>query len=174
MNKIRYYGDFVIYPAIVLALMIVDFERVATHPLWWLTCAFFGFIVWTLAEYWIHRSLLHGPYWMGIHEYHHKHPKHLTIFPWYQLPGYFTAIGVAIWVSSGEDWIAVYAGFLVGWIAFFVQHHMMHHHPEWDMDFAMRHNAHHKMTTVNYGITTDLWDRVFGTYRETTDRKPKG
>ena len=32
-------------------------------------------------------------------------------------------------------------------------------------DFARRHNAHHKMVTCNYGITIDLWDRVFGTYR---------
>lgn len=172
-HQFRYYLDFVIYPTLLLALFVGDFHRLMSHPVWWASMFVIGFLTWTLAEYWVHRSLLHGPYWMGIHEYHHNHPKHLTVFPWYQIPGYFIAIYIGTALIARDATTAIFAGIITGWIIFFAMHHTMHHKPAIVEDFARRHNAHHKTTTCNYGITVDFWDRVFGTYRANPVRGPK-
>lgn len=171
-QRFVYRLDFVMYPTIVALLFLHDGRALLAHPLKWALMFAFGFIVWTLAEYWIHRSVLHGPYWMGIHERHHVHPREQVAFPIWQIPMYFTAIFGLVGVSCGPWTPPVFAGVLVGWIIFFMMHHFMHSLSPatlaewpWLQDFARRHNLHHKVTAANYGITTDLWDRVFRTYR---------
>jgi dihydroceramide fatty acyl 2-hydroxylase len=164
-KRAKYYADFVSYPGMILALVFYDRDRLWAHPFIWPAMAGVGFLGWTLAEYWIHRVVLHGPYWMNIHETHHKRPKDLTNFPIWQLPLYFVVIAALTWAVAGDWWIAVFAGVMVGWVLFFVMHYVMHHYPRYIQDFAIRHNAHHKLVACNYGITVDWWDRVFGTYR---------
>lgn len=148
---LHYYSDFVIYPALLIGLVLADVPSIG--PVWLLWFAI-GFIAWTFAEYVIHRWVLHGPYWMAIHQRHHEHPREHVLFPIWQLPYVHAA----------------YAGIILGWIGFFVMHHLMHHIQDlrpypWLQDFAIRHNAHHKLTDRNYGITVDWWDRVFRTKR---------
>ncbi len=165
VKRAKYYVDFFTYPALLLLLFWQDGNKLAAHPIAWAAFAVTGFVMWTLAEYWLHRSILHGPYWMRIHEIHHKRPRDLTDFPIWQIPSYFLAIYALVWLGFGDWRLAVYAGIMVGWILFFTMHHVMHHHPHLVQAFAIRHNAHHKTTTCNYGITVDWWDRVFGTFR---------
>lgn len=76
---------------------------------------------------------------------------------------------MAVWLVSGQWTVAVYSGIILGWLMFFLTHHVLHHRPRWLQAFAIRHNAHHRLTSMNYGVTVDWWDRLFGTYRS-----PKG
>lgn len=170
---LTYYFDFVLYPAVVVACIVFDWRTVAAHPSAWGVLMVVGFVVWTFAEYWIHRAVLHGPYWMGIHERHHTHPREMTAFPFWQIPMYFATIFALTWFVCGQWTPPVFAGIIVGWIGFFLMHHLMHQMTprqlaEWPYleAFARRHNLHHKVTDANYGITVDIWDRVFRTYRE--------
>lgn len=168
-ERFVYWADFVIYPALVVALFIYD--RAALGLAWGAMFAF-GFIVWTLAEYWIHRLVLHGPYWMDIHERHHNRPREQVVFPIWQIPAYFLASFIVLSLIFGAWTPPVFAGFVLGWIGFFGMHHVMHQLEPRELDawgllaFARRHNLHHKVTDANYGITTDFWDRVFGTFRD--------
>lgn len=165
LKAIEEYGDFLIYPALFIYLLVADAARMLEHPAWWAAMFAVGWVVWTLAEYWIHRSVLHGFYWMGIHELHHKRPRQLSRFPVWQIPSYFLAIYLGVWVVAGTWTTAVFAGIILGWVMFFMMHHALHHFPQYLPAFAVRHNAHHKLTVMNYGITVDWWDRVFGTFR---------
>jgi sterol desaturase/sphingolipid hydroxylase (fatty acid hydroxylase superfamily) len=167
-----YYLDFFLYPAIVLACLWYDFENAGLSRLLLFVT---GFIVWTLAEYWIHRSVLHGPLWMDIHERHHNHPRELTAFPIWQIPSYFVIILILTWAIVGDAWPPVYGGIVTGFMMFGTMHHLMHHvedlrHYPWLYQFARRHTLHHKRTDKNFGISTDIWDRVFGTYQQPKER----
>jgi len=172
LKAIEEYGDFFIYPILLLWMIYMDSARLLAEPLWWAGTFALGWFTWTFAEYWIHRSLLHGPYWMDIHEGHHKHPKVLTRFPIWQIPSYFLAIFAAYYLVAGDWTVSSYSGFILGWTNFLLMHHTMHHWPWLIPNFAIRHNAHHKMTDMNYGIAVDWWDRVFGTYRAPKSPEP--
>lgn len=174
-EQFKYRLDFFTYPLTCAAMPVIDYALVMAHPILWALAFFAGLLLWTFAEYWIHRSVLHGVYWMGIHERHHKHPREEVNFPIWQIPAYFLVIFGMLWLAFGAYCFAAFAGVVLGYIAFFTLHHLMHRMEqaawlsrgshEWLQDFAIRHNAHHKLTDQNYGITTDLWDRIFGTLR---------
>jgi sterol desaturase/sphingolipid hydroxylase (fatty acid hydroxylase superfamily) len=161
------YLDFYLYPLLLVFLVAYDFHRLLDQTWFWVLMFLAGWMAWNVAEYIIHRWVLHGPYWMGIHQRHHEHPRELTRFPLWQIPMYFVVIYGAVWACSGPWTVPVYAGVILGWIQFFALHHALHHygHLRVFQGFAIRHNAHHKMTTVNYGIGVDWFDRLLGTYR---------
>ena len=60
-------------------------------------------------------------------------------------------------------------GWAAGYAAYEQFHWREHHRPPlgpWERDARRRHFAHHfGAARTNYGVTTALWDRVFGTFR---------
>lgn len=157
--------DWFTFPVLFLMLHVFNLAWLEDGLLSWLALLAFGWGVWTLAEYVIHRWVLHGPYWMAIHQRHHEHPRELTRFPLYQIPGYFVVIWLLTWLVVGALWPPVFAGIVLGYLSFITMHAVMHHAPALVPGHAIAHNAHHKLTSMNYGISTVFWDRVFGTYR---------
>ncbi len=128
-----------------------------------------AFFVGTLVEYWGHR-LMHSKLVKGvIHENHH-------------LLGIAQGVGPEFWVYVKGAVVFSPVGFLVsfwggvgavtGSLAFaFVaalSHQLSHERPSllWWQPMPV-HHIHHRYNeqTVNFGISTDLWDRVFRTYR---------
>jgi sterol desaturase/sphingolipid hydroxylase (fatty acid hydroxylase superfamily) len=153
----RYYVDFWLFPLIAAVIVAVDCRSLA-----WLGWAALGALLFTFVEYWTHRVLLHRLLWNGKHERHHTHPWEPTIFPVWYTPAIFA--GFLLLMP-----LPVFAGFVAGYCWFLAWHHALHH---WQLDrrpwvraYANWHNQHHRGLPVNYGITTPLWDLVFGTYR---------
>ena len=73
-----------------------------------------------------------------------------------------------IWVCFAVVYLVAGGAFLAGallaysWYLFV--HHCTHHSAHRLPAFLIRnHNDHHKVSTRNYGVTTTLWDNVFGT-----------
>lgn len=170
---LNYHSDFVTFPLILFGIVSYDTIQFQGSPLLWLIAFALGAIAWTFAEYWIHRSVLHGFMWMGKHENHHLHPRDHVQFPFYAIPAGFVGIyAVTCLVLWGlPDYVnAAYAGIVFGYCWFVGMHHLLHHIDDlrpypWLYGYAIQHNAHHKLVDRNYGITTDLWDRLFGTKR---------
>ena len=59
-SKLTYYADFVVYPPVIVGLAAVGL----IHGAWrnraeWLCAEVAGFVIWTLLEYVLHRSVLH-------------------------------------------------------------------------------------------------------------------
>lgn len=147
-----------------------------------------GWFVWTLLEYWLHRTLFHWtpPTSWGerfhfiLHGVHHQwyRDRFRLVMP----PAASIAIGVVVWggvlaagallspvVAPTWTWGA-FAGIMCGYLAYDMIHYYVHHgKPTTAMMKALRshHAKHHhnaEYAEKKFGVSTTLWDHVFGTY----------
>lgn len=130
----------------------------------------------TLVEYGMHR-LMHSGKMLGK-----KHAKHHQVGEgqgWLgEFKDYFLPSLIIIWVGFLYS-ISAGIGFAVGgtlYAAFAAySHQLQHEHPElafWLPRPVHYLHHHHKMWKHNFGISVDIWDRVFGTYKA-IDWKPE-
>jgi sterol desaturase/sphingolipid hydroxylase (fatty acid hydroxylase superfamily) len=141
------------------------------HPGWiGVIAGFFALLESSLSEYWIHRSMHTRGLARRRHALHHKVGEGqgwAGEFRDYMLPAVpFCALA---FVFSSAIGIGFSAGVTLYWAFSAYAHQVQHERPE--LVFWMRapvhhlHHVHH-MTRHNYGIAVDVWDRLFGTYRE--------
>jgi sterol desaturase/sphingolipid hydroxylase (fatty acid hydroxylase superfamily) len=131
-----------------------------------------GLFIFSLVEYAIHRWLFHSPrsFMTPIHQTHHVAPQDPLALP------FFTSAGVALILWSAlstllEQQIVCLsiAGLMLGYFCYASLHHMNHHTRinflplQWLKRRWAAHGVHHHLFDRNYGVTTSLWDRVFGT-----------
>ena len=137
-----------------------------------------GYVVWTLAEYWIHRAIFHLEpedgwgarlHWM-IHGVHHDHPNdplRLVMPPSVSVPLAAAFYGLFVLAVGAASAPALTAGFLGGYLAYDMLHfHVHHHRPRTRVGRLLRelHMRHHfQDDTTGYGISAPWWDKVFGT-----------
>lgn len=138
---------------------------------------FFGMGVWTLAEYVLHRFVMHELAGVGMpsreHLLHHADPeqnKGRPILSWVGI----ALIGLVLFVPAATVLfgvpaaIAVYGGWLLGYGTYQQIHNRSHSHaPRTDYGrWVRRHHFHHHYghPMANHGVTSPLWDRVFGTH----------
>jgi len=114
-----------------------------------------GCVVWTLAEYATHRFVLHylAP---AEHLRHHAAPDAPVIHVFWQI---WAAFAIVYEIFGG----AFLAGVLVAYAWYLFAHYSAHHNPETVATLAKHHLGHHKLSTTNFGVSTTVWDRVFGT-----------
>jgi len=91
------------------------------------------------------------------HRLHHANPEDavLTIF-------------LQIWICFALVYLiaggAFVAGVLVAYAWYLFVHHCAHHGPDkLPLPLLKHHQSHHRFATRNYGVSTTLWDHVFGT-----------
>lgn len=162
-------ADYFTFPTVLAGVLYADSALAISRPFSWFGSMCLGFVMWTFAEYWIHRSLLHRFFWHGTHEHHHTHPKDDVAFPLWYVPAGFVMIFIPFYIAARVPLAfayAAFAGVVCGYLWFMFMHHMLHHNPTihpWMERFAIWHNRHHKIGDMNYGITTNIWDRLFGT-----------
>ena len=140
----------------------------------------FGVLAWTLLEYGLHRGIFHfkpaedSPVQQDlsflIHGIHHDYPwdGDRLVMP----PTVSALIAGALWWPAGWAFGAArpawFAGLVMGYVWYDLTHYYLHHAvPTTALGKWMRkyHLVHHfKTPKVRYGITTPLWDVVFGTY----------
>jgi sterol desaturase/sphingolipid hydroxylase (fatty acid hydroxylase superfamily) len=137
-----------------------------------------GFISWTLTEYWLHRVVFHfkanGPWGKRvhflIHGVHHQWPKdryRLVMPPAVSISLYFLFAGLFDLVL-GPKWMwAFHSGFVAGYLVYDMTHFATHHlRPltAWGRQIRRHHLLHHaKDSGHRFGVSTPLWDWVFGT-----------
>ncbi len=170
LSKLGYYADFFIsLLLIVVSIGVATFDT-RLNGAKWLLCVGLGAAAWTLIEYMIHRWIYHRvPYFRGLHEAHHAEPGAdigappiigvvliLTVF-------YAPAATTSFVIASGLT-----TGVLAGYSAYMLVHHADHHWTprptSWLFRARRRHALHHHHSDLcNFGITTSVWDRLFGT-----------
>lgn len=173
----------------VAAFLMVYSILTATGPgfPWYIPLgALLGLFLWTLAEYTLHRFLFHYKpkteraerILFLLHGVHHAQPQDKTrlVMP---LPvsiplavlfyGLFYAvlallIGVPQWVNP------LMAGFITGYLFYDITHYATHHWPmrsgiaKYLKRWHMMH--HYKDEYTRFGVSSPLWDYVFGTTGE--------
>lgn len=147
--------------------------------------AVMGWLAWTLAEYTLHRSVFHwvprarwGPKLNFVmHGAHHGYPR--DRLRWVMPPSVSLTLGVVVglaffaWFTalSATAWFwPFYGGFTFGYMAYDLTHYAVHQlkwsHPAFQV-LKRHHLLHHhspEHAERRYGVTTTLWDHVFGTW----------
>src|SRR5213083_2075286 len=133
-----------------------------------------GMLLWTLLEYLIHRYIFHyePKTRIGkrlhyiIHGVHHDYPndaRRLVMPPSISVP-------LAFLLIFGRLTPCVFAGLVFGYVCYDMLHYATHHFPMkhgvwlWLKQYHLRH--HYRDDQVGYGISSPLWDYVFGTTRK--------
>jgi len=173
LSKFSYYSDFVIYPLVVIALAVIGLA----HMTWqsgteWLCASMAGLVLWTLMEYVLHRIALHRMIvFSPMHGLHHASPLAYIGTPtWLSVSILSAGILVPAWLWVGfntADGLTV--GVMLGYWWYGIVHHVIHHRADKSSaayfdglrSWHMRH--HYSPKRGNFGVTTPLWDHVFGT-----------
>ena len=147
-----YFGEIIFSTAVAIALLATSTSKSSVTIM--LFCC--GLVAFTLAEYLAHRFVLHAiaP---AEHRIHHARPQDPVAKIFWQIWLAF----VALYMTAGG---AVLAGTLVAYAWYLLVHYCAHHNPAiLPASLLKHHRNHHRFANRNYGVTTKLWDRVFGT-----------
>ena len=172
-SRLGYWADFAFYAVASLTLvsrLVVLGPRARLPHLAGLVLL--GLASWTLMEYVLHRFVMHQlPPFKRWHGEHHDRPMALI-----SSPTYFTALLFAVlvflpalWLADAWGATALTCGLMMGFLAFSVMHHAVHHwraSNPWFKSLKRLHALHHHSgSACCYGVTTLFWDRVFGTLK---------
>ena len=158
-----------------------------------------GGLVWSLVEYLLHRFFFHlepgetefaQKAMFLVHGVHHDYPwdpDRLVIPPSVSALLGFLLYWPTKWIVGAPLHDAVFAGIGAGYLWYDIGHYMWHNmKPRTAVGRYLRayHLVHHfKTPNARYGVSSPLWDYVFGTTREASESessttlsttKPKG
>jgi sterol desaturase/sphingolipid hydroxylase (fatty acid hydroxylase superfamily) len=154
---------------VMLTWSLVTLER----PRALLPVAVAALLVYTFVEYVWHRFLFHWRHAPRAarqgHARHHQAPEEPLALPFFTaLPHAIVVWGLAAESGRGTSLGAFFTGvYFLGYVAYSGLHQLVHtpsvQHPvvTW---FRSVHDVHHARPTRNFGVTTPLWDVVFGTW----------
>lgn len=184
LSPIGYYCDFVVYPLLIAALAASGLVEAGLSGAtqWIVTCGFF-IGLWTLIEYWLHRVVFHRfPLIRDLHHDHHLNETASRGTPsWLSLSAHGLLVLLPLWLLINfEIASAVSSGLMIGYLWYVCIHHILHHwhppHAGYVYRLKQRHALHHHIDgDGNFGVTTGIWDRVFGsaTARRSETRSPR-
>jgi sterol desaturase/sphingolipid hydroxylase (fatty acid hydroxylase superfamily) len=139
-----------------------------------------GFFVFTWVEYIVHRYVFHikpisvarAKFQYTVHGIHHEYPKdkdRLAMPPLLSVT-ISTILLLLFRVVMGDFAFAFLPGFLVGYAAYLGVHYMVHAFapPKNFFRFLwINHGTHHyKNGEMIYGVSSPLWDYIYGTMKE--------
>jgi sterol desaturase/sphingolipid hydroxylase (fatty acid hydroxylase superfamily) len=170
-SKAAYRADFAFYTAAVLALAaFLLVEAPAGRRAEIAALALLGLAGWSLIEYALHRFVLHGvqPF-RRWHLEHHRRPRALLGAPTILSAALIAALVFLPIRASGDAWQAgaLTWGVMTGYLAYGITHHALHHW-RFDSTWLRRrkhwHALHHHGDQPGcYGVTSAVWDHLFGT-----------
>ena len=181
-SKAAYRVDFAVYGASVVGIATLLLTRgpVGQLPAIMALVAL-GLVSWTAIEYALHRFVLHGmPPFRRWHAEHHQRPSALICTPTILSAALIATLVFLPALALGNGWraTALTLGVLTGYLAYSITHHATHHWRvvgPWLMGRKRWHALHHhRDEPCCYGVTSSLWDRVFGTTGESRDRIGRG
>ncbi|MCW3086206.1 MAG: fatty acid hydroxylase [Bacteroidetes bacterium] len=166
----------VFYTFLILLFFYLSFNY--THLNIWETAGLYiaGLFGWTLMEYILHRFVFHiDEYFPSlkrfhyiVHGIHHDHPRdHERLFmP--PVPGTIIAFFMFLfwYLFLGSNAFAFMAGISNGYLMYSYIHYTIHTRPSTPIlhKLWMHHAKHHyKYPDKAFGVSTQLWDIIFGT-----------
>lgn len=145
-----------------------------------------GALTWTLAEYCVHRFVYHtqtkNAVWLKIqymaHGIHHHYPKDPTRLAMPPLPALVLILFFygLFWLILRHNAIAFFPGFLFGYVLYISLHYAEHRvkSPRYGpfKKLWKYHMLHHYKypETKAFGVSTILWDWIFGTLPDLTEK----
>jgi sterol desaturase/sphingolipid hydroxylase (fatty acid hydroxylase superfamily) len=172
MKVFGYFADFLVFPFVLAALLLLAQRLGASlHPVDSLVAILSGMFLWTFLEYAIHRFVLHGGgIFSDAHDAHHAAPKAYIGTPtWLTLT--LLTVGIylpATYLLYPRRGLMLSFGVTLAYLIYSFAHYTLHHlrfgsdrlFQRWKRLHALHHFA---APNGNFGVTSSLWDHVFGT-----------
>ncbi len=144
-----------------------------------------GVLFWTFTEYMLHRFLFHyhSDTEIGkrinyiLHGNHHEYPRDrerlfMPVTPSLILA---SAFFLCFYVAMGKYSFSFFPGFLLGYLMYGTMHYAIHacNPPfKWMKGLWKNHHLHHyKHSDKGFGVSSTLWDHVFGTMYDLKNEK---
>jgi len=173
LSKLSYYSDYVAYPIVIAGLSTLGLvgETAGAFALW-LAAVGAGLVLWTLMEYFLHRVALHRiAYFVPMHGLHHSAPLAYVGTPtWLSVSLLGAGLFAPAWGLFGLSIATgITVGVMAGYVYYGLVHHLIHHRRGGPLAGLLQglrasHLRHHYSPQQgNFGVTTGIWDRVFGT-----------
>ena len=170
-QKLGFYADFLLCPIAIGALLTHAWTYSPLREMRDISLAFFaGVVGWSLAEYLLHRYVLHAlPPFRRLHALHHAAPRELIGAPAWLSPA-LALVLFALTCYFGDVSLACGAtvGVTLGYLVYVSVHYATHHLPNlrwpWLRKLRRAHALHHRSALpCNFGVSTGLWDAFFRT-----------
>jgi sterol desaturase/sphingolipid hydroxylase (fatty acid hydroxylase superfamily) len=161
-------------------LLYWSVTNTALSPLLTITLFFVGWLVFTWVEYNVHRYLFHmnthtelrTKFQYTMHGVHHEYPKdkdRLAMPPLLSIT-ISTILLMLLRMVIGDFVFSFLPGFLVGYACYLGVHYIVHAYPP-PKNFLralwINHSIHHyKNGDVVFGVSSPLWDYIYGTMIE--------
>jgi sterol desaturase/sphingolipid hydroxylase (fatty acid hydroxylase superfamily) len=168
-TPLNYWGEFAVDIPLGVLLLAAGLRGRELGPLAAFLTILFGLFFFSILEYSMHRWLFHGSMqiFMQGHRAHHANPLGYDALPFFlpafmalALAGFFALLMPThnAFLLAGTMTLS-YVVYGLG--HFTIHHHRFHYAPA--RNWAAHHHVHHYHPDSNFGVTTPLWDRVFGT-----------
>ncbi|AAW46114.2 oxidoreductase, putative [Cryptococcus deneoformans JEC21] len=150
-------------------------------------CFAFGVFIWTILEYSMHRFLFHLDYYLpdtrwaitlhfmlhGVHHYLPMDKLRLVMPPllFFVLQTPFTKLAHIVFPKAIAN--GIISGAFAMYVVYDLGHYALHHTrlPAYLREMKRYHLAHHyKNFELGFGVTSKMWDYVFGTVLPTTTK----
>jgi sterol desaturase/sphingolipid hydroxylase (fatty acid hydroxylase superfamily) len=152
MTAAIYFGEMLVASLLAIVLLAVS-QLGMSSEVGLFVC---GVVTLTLVEYVVHRFVLHG-FAPIEHRLHHANPDGAVLTIFWQI---WICFALVYLIAGG----AFIAGALVAYAWYLFVHHYAHHGSDkLPLPLLKHHQSHHRFATRNYGVSTTLWDHVFGT-----------
>ena len=152
MTALIYFGEMLVASLLAIVLLAISPFGMSYDA----ALLVAGVVSWTFVEYVVHRFVLHGLV-TTQHGLHHAKPDAAVLIIFWQIWACFALIYL---IAGG----AFLAGGLIAYSWYLFVHHCAHHGPDRLPSLLLKHHrSHHQFAMRNYGVSTTLWDHVFGT-----------
>ncbi len=172
-------------PVAVFFLVRAILNTIAGSPVWILPAGLaLGLLVWSFAEYNLHRFLFHYPpkgaaqerivyLFHGVHHAYPQDKTRLVMPPVVSIPlallFYFFFQLLIVRLMNAPLWFnPIFAGFIFGYLIYDLTHYATHHFPMRSgyLKFIKRYHMqhHYKTPDKRFGVSSPLWDYVYKTY----------
>lgn len=174
LSKVPFFVPLIVY---VPVITYFSYTSISDHGfLPFMGCLVLGLFIWTLTEYILHRFVFHfypSSEWgkrihFIFHGVHHDYPndaKRLVMPPSASIPLALGFYFLFKWLLSPMMLDGFFAGFIFGYLCYDMTHYLLHH-AQFQNSFwkklKQQHMLHHyDDSTKKYGVTSDIWDKVF-------------
>ena len=170
-SKSAYRAYFALYfSAVVAAVTIQLLTNLPEQRLILAGFALTGLAGWTAIEYMMHRIVLHHFVFIKRwHSTHHQHPDRLIHGTTALSAAFITLLALfpTLLVDDIQHAFALSLGLITGYLGYALTHQAIHHcHTDhaWLKERQRWHVECHHLSEqpICYGVTTEFWDRIFG------------
>ncbi|MNL15341.1 Fatty acid hydroxylase superfamily protein [compost metagenome] len=175
LSKVPFYVPLIVYIPVIGYFFWASV--LANGFLAFLMHLFLGLLIWTLTEYVLHRFVFHfypSSEWgkrihFIFHGVHHDYPndaQRLVMPPSASIPLATAFYFLFQWLVPGNMLDGFFGGFILGYLFYDMTHYMLHH-AQFKSGIWKKIKQHHMLhhyndSTKGYGVTSDLWDKIFG------------